>query len=132
MTDPIADMLTRIRNAVKARLPVVEIQASKLKQQIARILTEERFISGYKLVALPGNKRFLRLYLKYHPDTGKPTIKGLERVSKPGRRVYLPKDEIKTVRSGIGITILSTSKGVITDSQARMLGVGGEVICKVW
>lgn len=132
MTDPIADMLTRIRNAAKAQLPVVEVQASKLKQQIARILTEERFISGYKLVATSSGKRFLRLYLKYHPVTGKPTLKGIERVSKPGRRVYVPKDEIPVVRSGIGIVILSTSKGVITGSQAKLLGVGGEVICRVW
>jgi len=131
LTDPIADMLTRIRNAVKARLHVVELPSSTLKQQIARILTEERFISGYKVLGYPSGKRTLRLYLKYN-ETGQPTIKGLQRVSKPGRRVYAKKDEIPTVRAGIGIAILSTSKGVITDKQAKMLGVGGELICKVW
>ncbi len=131
LTDPIADMLTRIRNAVKAGHKVVEIPASGTKQQIARILTEEKFISGYKLIALPGNKRKLRLYLRYREE-GAPVLKGLRRISKPGRRIYVDKTSIPVVRSGIGIAIISSSKGIITDKQARMLGVGGELLCEVW
>ena len=131
LTDPIADMLTRIRNAVKAGHKVVEIPASGIKQQVARILTEEKFISGYKLIALPSNKRKLRLYLRYREE-GVSVLKGLKRLSKPGRRVYVDKTKIPVIRSGIGIAIISSSKGIITDKQARMLGVGGELLCEVW
>ncbi len=131
LTDPIADMLARIKNAEKAGYKKVEVPASGIKQQIARILTEEKFIRGYKLVALPNNKRVLKIYLRYGDD-GAPVTKGMRRISKPGRRKYVNRDEIPVVRSGIGIAIISTSKGVLTDKQARMLGVGGELLCEVW
>ncbi len=133
MTDPIADMLTRIRNAGLARHKQVLVPASKLKVEIARILQEEGFIERYD-VGHEKPQPMLRLILKY--DTGvrppRMVIQGLERVSKPGRRVYVKRNEIPYVRSGLGIAILSTSKGVMTDREARRQGVGGEVIAYVW
>ncbi len=132
VTDPIADMLTRIKNAGMARHLQVGMQTSKLREAIARILKEEGFIQDYEI--LPGKaSSTLLIHLKYtqerHP---RPVITGLERVSKPGRRAYCQKQDIPWVRSGLGISIVSTSKGVMTGREARRLGVGGEVICNVW
>ncbi|MBW2029946.1 MAG: 30S ribosomal protein S8 [Deltaproteobacteria bacterium] len=130
MSDPIADMLTRIRNAIMASYDTVDIPGSKLKISIAKILKAEGFIKNYKLVS---DKRqgTIRIFLKYD-ERGEPVIAGLRRESKPSRRVYTKSDRIPKVLNGYGINILSTSKGVITDSQARKLGVGGEILCSVW
>lgn len=130
MTDPIADMLTRIRNAAMARHGYVVMPSSKLKVAIARILRDEGFIQDYDVTQDRPQPR-LRIWLKYTPDR-RPVITGLQRVSKPGRRVYTKREDIPWVRSGVGIAILSTPKGVMTDRQARRMGVGGEVICYVW
>ena len=130
MTDPIADMLTRIRNALMAKHEQVEMPSSKLKLEIARILKAEGYIKNFKIIQ-EGKKEYLRIFLKYDEEK-KPAIVGLERVSKPGRRVYVGVEGIPSVRRGLGIAILSTSKGVLTDQQARKMRVGGEVICKVW
>jgi small subunit ribosomal protein S8 len=136
VNDPIADMLTRIRNAVMAGQNVVAMPASKVKAEVARILKEEGFVEGYEEVS--GEKqpehRVLRVNLKYIGERRqrRPVITGLERVSRPGRRVYTRKQDIPWVLSGIGVTILSTPKGIMTGSRARQLGVGGEIICKVW
>ncbi len=131
MTDPIADMLTRIRNAGMARHKQVSMPSSKMKLEIARILKEEGFIRGYDLQNTDKPQPTLRLHLKYDEE-GKPAILALQRVSKPGRRIYAGRNEIPWVRSGLGIAIVSTSKGVMTGRQARREGVGGEVICYVW
>ncbi|HLI49609.1 MAG TPA: 30S ribosomal protein S8 [Chthonomonas sp.] len=129
-TDPIADLLTRIRNANKAEHESVEISASRLKQEIVRILHEEGFIKGYEVIEqTPQNK--IRVYLKYGPRREK-VITNLKRISKPGRRVYCKKDEVPRVLRGLGIAIISTSHGVMTDREARRRGVGGEVICYVY
>ncbi len=128
--DPIGDMLTRIRNAQMRKHPTVVMPSSRIKQQIARVLTEEGYIRGYKVIALPGNKKVLKIYLKY--VGGKPAIRGLKRVSKPGRRIYARLSSMPVVRGGLGTAILSTPKGVFTDRQARLLKVGGEVLCYVW
>ncbi|GBC83303.1 30S ribosomal protein S8 [bacterium HR10] len=130
MTDPIADMLTRIRNAVRARHPRVDVPASKMKVEIARILKEEGYISNYKVMG-EGAKKTLRLYLKYGPE-GESPILNLERVSKPGRRIYVGAREIPRVLGGLGIAILSTPKGVMTGREARRRNVGGEVLCCVY
>jgi len=130
MTDPIADMITRIRNANLVRHETVDIPASNMKKAIAQILLEEGFIKGYDVIE-DGKQGILRIQLKYGPNKEK-VITGLKRISKPGLRVYAKKDEIPKVLGGLGIAILSTSKGVITDKEARKLGVGGEVICYVW
>lgn len=129
--DPIADMLTRIRNAVMRRHSHVTVPASKLKLAIARILEAEGFIKGYQVVAEGTAHPVIRIELRY---TGNrvPVINHLERVSKPGRRVYAKRSEIPWVLQGMGIAILSTSKGIMTDRQARRENVGGEVLCKVW
>ena len=129
--DPIADMLTRIRNGYNAGKEMVEIPASKMKHQISRIMTEEHFLRGYELIELPGNKRVIKTYLRYD-DNDAPVLKHIEKSSKIGRRYYVPVTDIPIVRNGLGLAILSTSKGVLTDQQARMLGVGGEVICQMW
>jgi len=129
MTDPIADMLTRIRNAVKAKHDRVDIPASGIKREIARILKEEGYISNYKFIK-DGKQGILRINLKYYQ--GKPSLKGLRRLSKPGRRLYASYEELPKIRNGLGIAIISTSKGVLTDAQARKLKVGGELICAVW
>ncbi len=131
MTDPIADMLTRIRNAIMRRKPKVEIPASNLKIAIARILKEEGYISNYKVYVDQNKHQNILIYLKYD-ENGESPIHGITRVSKPGRRIYVSKDEIPVVKRGFGIAIISTSKGVMTDAQARKLGVGGELICTVW
>jgi len=135
ITDPIADMLTRIRNAAMMGHPVVAMPSSKLKVEIARILKEEGYLEGYD--AAEGDKPgqpVLRLKIKYLGERRerKPVITGLERISRPGRRVYTQKQDIPWVLSGIGIAILSTPKGVMTGQRARQLNVGGELICKVW
>jgi small subunit ribosomal protein S8 len=130
MTDPIADMLTRIRNGIQARHERVELPASKLKVEIARILKGEGFISNYKVVE-DGGRRQLRVYLKYAP-TGEPVIHGIERISRPGRRVYRNKGEIPRVLGGLGLAIVSTSKGVLSGAEANKNGIGGEVLCQVW
>jgi small subunit ribosomal protein S8 len=135
VTDPIADMLTRIRNAIMVGQPSVAMPSSKLKASIAKILKEEGFIGSYEVVDgnSPGQK-VLRIKLKYVGERRerRPVITGLERVSRPGRRVYTGKREIPWVLSGMGVAIVSTPKGVMTGQRARQLGVGGEVLCKIW
>ncbi len=131
MTDPIADMLTRIRNGVAARHDKVAMPASKIKQLIAQILVEEGYIDG--LERIKGEVQdSLQLKLKYQTDTGESPIHGVQRVSRPGRRVYAGSDEIPAVLGGLGISIVSTSKGVMTGKTATSAHVGGEVLCKVW
>lgn len=133
--DPIGDMLTRIRNAVMVGHSMVALPSSKVKVAIAKILKEEGYISGYEVVdgKVVGSK-MLRVRLKYVGERRdrRPVITGLERVSRPGRRVYTGKTEIPWVLSGMGVAIISTPKGVMTGQRARQLGVGGEVLCKVW
>ncbi|HOE70579.1 MAG TPA: 30S ribosomal protein S8 [Brevefilum sp.] len=134
-SDPIADMLTRIRNVAINNGTLVSMPSSKIKVEIAQILLEEGFIEGFQEVG--GNKphqKVLRLQLKYIDErrNRRPLISGLERVSRPGRRIYTRSTDIPWVLSGIGIAILSTPKGVMTDRRARKMGVGGEVLCKVW
>lgn len=130
MTDPIADMLTRIRNAAKARHRRVDIPASKTKRAIAELLLREGYLRGVKYVD-EGPQGILRVYIKYLDDRS-PAFEGLERVSKPGLRRYVPKDRIPKVLGGYGTTVVSTSKGILTGHEARIAGVGGEVLCKVW
>lgn len=130
VTDPIADLLTRIRNASKAGHPWVEIPASKLKARISLVLKEKGYIKDFILIE-DGKQGMLRVYLKYQED-GRPVIYTLERVSKPGRRMYVKSTNIPRVNNGLGIGILSTSHGVITDKDARKMQVGGEYLCKIW
>src|SRR5512138_1311360 len=129
-SDPIADMLTRVRNAMKARHPKVDVPASKLKTEIARILKEEGYISNFKATEENGQK-LLRVYLKYS-NANEAAISNLERISKPGCRVYVGRTEIPRVLGGLGINILTTPRGVMTGRQARKEGVGGEVLCEIW
>ena len=129
ITDPIADMLTRIRNAGTARHETVDVPASKMKKAIAEILLNEGYIKSYQLVD-DGTQGVIRITLKYLPGKEK-AIQGLKRVSKPGLRVYAGADELPRVLKGLGIAIISTSKGIMTDAQARQQGVGGEVLCFV-
>ena len=129
VTDPIADMLTRIRNGIKAGQQRVEMPSSKLKVEVARILKEEGYISNYK-ASEEGKKRVLRVFLRYNSDGGS-VISLLERVSKPGRRVYVSSREIPRVMGGLGVNILTTPRGVMTGKGARKAGVGGEVLCSV-
>jgi small subunit ribosomal protein S8 len=135
MTDPIADMLTRVRNAMEVGHPTVAMPSSKIKAEIARILKEEGFIAGYEVVdgESPGHK-ILRLRLRYVGERRfrRSVITGLERISTPGRRVYSGKRDIPWVLSGMGVSILTTPKGVMTGQRARQLGIGGEILCKVW
>ncbi|MDP1545680.1 MAG: 30S ribosomal protein S8 [Anaerolineales bacterium] len=134
-TDPIADMLTRIRNAVMASHAQVAMPNSKIKLEIARILKDEGFLESYEMVdGEHEGQKVLRLKIKYVGDRRerRAVLSGLERVSKPGRRIYTKKTDIPWVLSGIGVAILSTPKGVMTGARARQLGVGGEIICKVW
>jgi small subunit ribosomal protein S8 len=128
--DPIADMLTRVRNALGARHPKVDVPASRLKTELARILKEEGYILNYKLTE-EGAKKFIRLYLKYTPQNTS-VITQIQRVSRPGCRVYAASKEIPRVLGGLGINILTTPKGVMTGSAARKEGVGGEVLCQIW
>ena len=129
--DPIADMLTRIRNANTAKHDTVDVPASKMKLAIADILVDEGYIAKYDLVE-DGNFKTICITLKYGKDKNEKIISGLKRISKPGLRVYANKEELPKVLGGLGIAIISTSKGVISDKEARKLGVGGEVICYVW
>jgi len=129
MIDPIADMLTRIRNATDAKHKRVDMPVSKLKTEIARILKESHFIHDYKILD-DGRHGVLRVYLKYYEE--RPVIRKLQRVSRPGRRVYAGAEELRPVRNGLGIAIVSTSRGVMTDRQARAARMGGEVMALVW
>lgn len=135
VTDPIADLLTRIRNGLLAGHGTVSVPNSKMKAAIAQILQEEGYIEGFEVAAAEGQTQpVLRLRLKYVGERRerKPVITGLRRISRPGRRVYAGKTDIPWVRSGIGVAIMSTPKGVMTGVRARQLGVGGEVLCQVW
>jgi small subunit ribosomal protein S8 len=136
MTDPISDMLTRLRNAVTAKHARVDLPASKLKAEIARILQDEGYIQGFRLVEEPAEKhrqprQMIRVFLKYGPH-GEKVMTGLERISRPGRRVYLGAEDVSPVLGGLGTSILTTSRGVMTGRAARKAGVGGEVLCNVW
>jgi small subunit ribosomal protein S8 len=130
VSDPIADMLTRIRNGVKARFNSVDIPGSKLKVDIAKILKDEGFVKNYKFLK-DGKQGILRIYLKYGPGQSN-VVYGLKRISKPSCRVYVKSNDIKPVYNGMGISILSTSKGIMTDKKARQENVGGEILCNVW
>jgi small subunit ribosomal protein S8 len=131
MTDPIADFLTRIRNAYSAGNKIVEIPASKMKVEMTRILNEKGYILSYKVVeGTPCNT--IKIALKYHPETKKPAIEKIVRVSTPGLRKYVDVEEMPRVLNGLGIAILSTSKGIISDKEAKDLNVGGEVLCYVY
>lgn len=130
MSDPIADMLTRIRNAGKAKFIKVDIPGSKLKIELAKVMLKQGYIADYKFVE-DGKQGILRVYLKYDVDK-KHVIYGIERVSRPGRRVYLKSKEIKPVLNGMGVAILSTSKGILTDKDARGENIGGEILCQIW
>jgi small subunit ribosomal protein S8 len=130
MTDPLADMLTRIRNAGRAGHDKVDIPASRMKIALARIFKEEGFIKNYKVIK-DNRQGILRVYLRYDVEQ-KPLIQRIERVSRPGLRVYVGHEELPRVQGGLGVAVISTSKGVITDRQARKLKVGGEVLCQIW
>lgn len=130
MTDPIADMLTRIRNSNNAKHNTVDIPASNIKKQLAEILLNEGFVKGYDVIE-DGKQGIIRMDLKYGPNNEK-IISGIKRISKPGLRVYVKKDEVPRVLGGLGIAIISTSNGVMTDKDARKNDVGGEVVCYVW
>lgn len=130
VTDPIADMLTRIRNALLARHDVVVMPASRVKEELARILKAEGFIQGYESFA-DGVKQQMRIFLKY-TDGRKPVLSGLKRVSRPGRRIYARRDDIPRIKGGLGFAILSTSKGIMTGEDAYRAGIGGEVVCYIW
>ena len=137
MTDPISDMIARIRNAVSAKHSRVDLPASRLKAEIARILQDEGYVQGFRLLDVPSEKtgrqprQIIRIFLKYGPR-GERVISGLERISRPGRRVYLGVDDVPNVLGGLGTAILTTSRGVMTGRAARKAGVGGEVLCNVW
>lgn len=130
-TDPISEMLTRVRNANQAKKEFVDIPFSKMKVSIARILKDEGFIKYYKKVERTKKFGNIRIFLKFGPK-GEKVISNLVRVSKPSRRIYLGKDEIPRVMGGLGIAIVSTSKGLLTDNECRKMGVGGELICTIW
>ena len=129
-TDPIADMLTRIRNASSAKFKTVDIPASKMKKSIAEILFNEGYIKSYEEIENE-NQGIIRISLKY-TEKGKKVISGLKRISKPGLRIYAAKDELPRVLNGLGIALISTSKGIMTDKQARAAGIGGEVLAYIW
>ena len=131
LTDPIADFLTRIRNAIKARHLVVEIPSSNIKKEITRVLYEQGYIQSYKFEA-DGVKNTIKIALKYSQATKQPAIVNIERISKPGLRRYSTTDKLPRVLNGLGIAILSTSKGVMTDKEARTQNIGGEVLCFVY
>ena len=131
MSDPIADMLTRIRNANTAKHDTVDVPASKMKTAIAEILLNEGYIKKYDIVE-DGTFKTIHITLKYGADKNEKVISGLKRISKPGLRVYANSEEMPKVLGGLGIAIVSTNKGVVTDKEARKLGVGGEVLCFVW
>jgi small subunit ribosomal protein S8 len=130
MTDPIADFLTRVRNAIGAGKKTVDIPASNIKKGIAEIMKNTHFISDYSIIETDGVKKFISLKLKY--NDGVSVIEGLKRISKPGIRTYKDSESIPRVRNGLGIAVISTSKGLMTDKQARAQKIGGEVICEIW
>jgi small subunit ribosomal protein S8 len=130
MTDPLADMFTRIRNGSKAKFEKVDIPSSKMKREIAKILKEEGFIKNFKVVADEDQHEVIRIFLRY--DVNQKELIHIRRISKPGRRVYVGKDDIPSVMSGLGFSILSTPKGILTDKSARKADVGGEVLCSIW
>ena len=130
VSDPVADFLTCVRNAIRAKHRKVDVPASKLKTQLARVLLRERYINNYKVIE-DGRQGLLRIYLKYTPEEV-PVISGLRRMSTPGRRVYVGKTRLPRVMAGMGTSILSTSRGLMTDREARESGLGGELICQVW
>lgn len=130
MTDPIADMLTRIRNSLMASQELVNIPSSKLKINIAKVLKTEGYIRNFRLIS-DGQRKFIRIFLKYDKD-GVPVIEGIKRISKPSRRTYAGSDKIPDVLNGYGIGIISTSRGLMTDREARKRNIGGEIICSVW
>ena len=132
MTDPIADLLTRIRNAIQAGHKIVESPASNLRKEIARILFEKGYILSYKVTEGENTQGILKIALKYNPKTKKPAIKDLQRISRPGLRHYAGADELPRVLNGLGIAIISTSRGLMTDKEARKEKVGGEVLCYVY
>jgi small subunit ribosomal protein S8 len=130
ISDPIADMLTRIRNAILVSYDTVDIPNSKIKLNLAKILKNEGFIKNYKVIK-DNRQGILKIFLKYD-EKGGPLISGLKRVSKPSARIYAKKDKIPLILNGYGINILSTSKGLVTDKEAKKTGVGGEIICSIW
>jgi small subunit ribosomal protein S8 len=130
LTDPIADYLTRIRNAAQAHMRRVDIPSSKMKKELTRILKRNRLIDDYIIIE-DGKSGIIRILLKYTPQ-GKSVIEGLERISRPGLRRYVGKDEIPRVQNNIGLAIISTSRGILTGTRARKLGVGGEILCHIW
>ena len=132
MSDPIADMLTRIRNANTAKHDSVDVPSSKMKLAIANILLDEGYIKKYDIIKDDNGFEVIRIELKYGADKNEKIITGLKRISKPGLRVYASRDELPKVLGGLGVAIISTDKGVVTDKEARAAGVGGEVLCYVW
>jgi len=130
MTDSLADMFTRIRNGSKAKFEKVDVPSSHLKREVAKILKEEGFIKNYKTVTDDQKHEMIRIFLKY--DEARKGVAHIRRVSKPGRRIYAQSDRIPSIMGGLGISILSTSKGILTDQSARKANVGGEVLCHVW
>jgi small subunit ribosomal protein S8 len=130
VTDPIADMLTRLRNGTKAKFEKVDIPSSKMKREIAKLLKEEGYIKNFKMVTDDLQHEMIRIFLKY--DASRKGVIHLKRVSKPGKRVYVKNDQIPSVMSGLGVSILSTPKGLLTDRGARKAHVGGEVLCYIW
>ena len=130
MTDPISDYLTRVRNALKARHKKVDIPSSTMKKNVSQILLDNKYIQNYINIA-DGKQGLIRVYLKYGPDE-MPLIKGLKRISKPGRRIYVDKDNIPRVLNNLGIALMTTSHGVMTNKEAKNRGVGGEVLCYIW
>lgn len=132
MTDPIADYLTRLRNAISANKRIVEVPASNIKKQMTKVLHEKGFVQGYKFEDDVNTQGVIKIALKYHPVTKQPAVVDLERVSRPGLRKYANAKSMPRVLNGLGIAILSTSKGVMTDKEARELNVGGEILCYVY
>ncbi|MEI6881192.1 MAG: 30S ribosomal protein S8 [Bacteroidetes bacterium] len=132
MTDPVSDYLTRLRNAIKANHRIVEIPASKLKKEITRVLFEKGYILNYKFEDVVNHQGTIKIALKYHPVTKTPAIKKLDRISRPGLRRYTGVETMPRVINGLGIAVITTSKGVMTDKEARKLNVGGEVLCYVY
>lgn len=130
VSDPIADMLTCIRNACQAKHKRVDVPASGVKEEVVKVLLREKFVSNYRRIE-DGKQGVLRIYLRYDAEVG-PVIQHLRRISKPGRRIYVTKDEIPIIRAGLGTAIVSTAKGVLTDREARAEGVGGELLAEVW
>ena len=130
MTDPLADMFTRIRNGSKAKFEKVDIPSSKMKKELARILKEEGFIKNYRMVTAEQPREMIRIFLKY--DSGRKGVIRIRRVSRPGRRVYVGTGKIPFVMGGLGVSILSTPKGILTDKASREAHVGGEVLCSIW